>query len=114
MKKFLEAVIGVLVVAGGMYFVYKVGPPYFNNYRFADDVNQLAMQESYTAHDEQMIRDKVIRTGIANSVQLTPQDILVRRDQSTVNITVDYVVHIDIPVHPFDMHFHCVSSNTAL
>ncbi len=114
MKKFFEAVIGVVIVAGAMYFIYKVGPPYFNNYRFADDINQLAMAESYTPHDEQMIRDKVIRTGTENSVDLTPQNVVVTRNQSQVTIVVDYTVHIDIPVHPFDMHFHCASSNTAM
>ena len=114
MKKKLNAIIGILILGVAVYLVYKLFPPYFNNFRFEDDVKNMAMAESYTNHSETEIRDRVIRTGNEYDIPLTPQNIRVTRNFGSVTISVDYTVNIDIPVHPFDLHFHSTSANTAL
>jgi hypothetical protein len=114
MKQKLKAAVWLVVIAAALYLGWKIVPPYFYSYQFNDEVRQLAMGESYTGHDETQIRAKVLMTARQYNIPLDPNNVKVMRNGAEVDITVDYVWHVDVPIHPFDISYHTDAKNTAM
>jgi uncharacterized protein DUF4845 len=102
----MKAVLGIFVVVAAFYLAWKLMPPYFNNYQFQDDLEQEARQAVYTpTRTEQQIRDNVMKLARSEDIPIKPEDIKIQRGYETIVISVDYTVHIDLPIHPLDLHF---------
>jgi hypothetical protein len=113
--KQIKALIGVLVVFAGFYVAFKLMPPYYNQLQFQDAIDATARDLSYTPKGEADIRDVVMKNARDNDIPITsPDQVVVHRVGSEVDITVDYVVHIDLPIYPLDLKFHAASKNKAI
>jgi hypothetical protein len=93
----------------------KVVPAYFNYYQFQDAMEQEARIQSYTTKTEADMRESMWKKARELELPLnTPEQIKVERTGSAVTIGTEYTVHIDVPIHPFDLNFKPNSSNKSL
>ncbi len=113
--KQVKALIGIVVVIAGFYVAFKLMPPYYNQLQFQDAVDNTARDMSYTTKGEADIREVVLKSARENDIPITsPDQVQVQRVGSEVTISVDYVVHIDMPIYPLDLKFHAGSKNKAI
>ena len=113
--KQVKALVGVLIVIAGFYVAFKLMPPYYNQLQFQDAVDNTARNMSYTPKGEADIREVVLKSARENDIPITsPDQVVVHRIGSEVSISVDYVVHIDLPIYPLDLKFHAESKNKAI
>jgi len=112
--KQLKALLGLAVVLAAFYVAFKVMPPYYFQLQFQNEVEEEARQQSYSTKSEAEIRDIILRKAVENNIPATADQIQVRRNGAAVEINVDYVVHVDLPVYPFDLNFHVESKNKPM
>ena len=113
--KQIKALIGLFVVVAAFYVAFKMMPPYYNQMQFQDAVEQEARTQSYAyGKSEDEIRNNVIKKAAENDILLRPEQVQVSHNGTEVDIEVDYQVHIDLPVYPFDLKFHAGSKNRAM
>lgn len=111
--KALRAFIGLFVVVAFFYVAWKVVPPYMNDYQFEDAVAQIAHEATFNyQRTEQDVKDAVGKKAAEFSIPLTAEQVHVSKNGQEVVITGDYSIHIDLPVHPFDLRFHVNSKRT--
>ncbi len=113
--KNLRALFAIFVVFAVIYVCYKVVPVYFTYYQFQDVVEDEARMQSYTPKSENDMRDTVYHKAQQMELPLTsPEQIIVQRNGATVTISTEYTVHVDIPIHPFDLNFKVATKNKAI
>jgi len=112
--KSIKALFGVFVVATMFYLAWKVLPPYFSNYQFEDELENQARYFSYNMKSEQEMRETIAKKAHDYDIPLTPEQIKVQHLGNDLSISVDYTVHIDIPVYPFDLHFTPATKNKRI
>jgi hypothetical protein len=112
--KTLKALIAIAVVVSAVYVGYLVAPVYWNYYQFQDSIEEEARIQSYTGKSENDMRDTVWKKARQLDLPLTSEDdIKVQRAGSTVSISTEYTVHIDVPFHPFDLKFQPTTQNKS-
>ena len=111
--KTLRALIGLCVIVAVIYTAWKLVPPYFHDYQFQDVVSEEARMNTYTARSENDIRESIFKKAQDLDIPITRDQINVRREGQTVNISADYIVHVDLPAYPLDLKFHAGSKNKA-
>jgi hypothetical protein len=109
--KSLKALIAVAIVGSLLYAGYLVVPVYLSSYQFQDAVEQEARLDSYSQKSEQEIVDSVFKKAQSLDLPLTADQIHVQKVSNAVSISAAYTVHIDLPVHPFDLSFTPNSQN---
>src|SRR3569833_801256 len=100
----LRSLFGVAVVVIAMYLAWKVMPAYYANYEFQEYVESQARIESYNQLTEPEIAEIYAKKAAELEIPLTAQ-IHVQRMGTELTVDSQYDVHIDIPVHPSDLHF---------
>jgi hypothetical protein len=110
--------IGVVVLVGGAYVAVKVVPPYFNNYEFQDWLKDEATRDSYSPKSETDIRQAVLKKAQEYDIPLMEEGIQVQRSGNSfsgnVTIRAPYVVHVDLPIYPLDLHFDAGTENKGV
>jgi hypothetical protein len=108
----LKAVLVFAFVIALAYVAWTVGPPYFTNYQFQDDLNTEVrfMQNGGKSDDD--IKASVIKKALNEGFTLTPQQIKITRFNKTITVDVNYSVHIDMPGYSTDLQFHPTATNT--
>ncbi len=103
----------ILVVAG--YLCVELIPPYYTNYELQDAVNTEALLSTNSSKTEDAIRDSVFKKVQELEIPITKDKIVVHRSglegSGSVNIEVPYTVHLNLAVHPVDLHFDVVVTN---
>ena len=109
--KRLRALLGLLLVVGGVYVAYKLIPPYFNNYQFQDAVETEARENTFSGFPktEEDIRNRVFKKAQDLDVPVRPEQIQVVKNGTEYIITADYTVHVEMPLYPMDLQFHASS-----
>jgi hypothetical protein len=110
----LKAIIGFLVVFGGIYVGWKMIPPYFHNYEFQDDLDEIARRNSYTQKTDDDVRALVIQQAGSLDIPLREDQISISRNPDGMGISVHYRIHVDMAVHPMDLDFTVNSVNKRL
>jgi hypothetical protein len=111
----IKGLIGLLVIAGGFYVAWSMIPPYFYNYQFQDDLDEIARRVSYaTNSSDDDVKQMVIRKAQSDEINLKEDQIVVSRSGNGVGITVKYRVHVDMAVHPVDLDFTANSFNKRI
>jgi len=110
----VKGIIGLLVVVAFIYVAWSLTPPYFNNYQFQDDLDDVARRNSYANKTEDDIKDMVIKKAASDNVTLKEDQIAVTRNGGAIGITVRYRVHVDMIVHPVDLDFTVKSFNERI
>ncbi len=103
--KSLKALLAVAIFGSLVYVAYRVVPVYLSSYQFQDSIEEEARLDSYSQKTEQEIKDSVFKKAQSLELPLTAEQIKVQKLSNGVSISAAYKVHVDIPVHPFDLSF---------
>lgn len=110
----LKAFIAVVIIAGGGYVGWELIPPYFHNYQFQDDLDDVARINSYTHKTDEDIKALVIQKANTEGITLKEESISVSRNLDGMGISVHYSVHVDLILHPIDLDFTANSMNKRI
>jgi hypothetical protein len=110
----IKGLIGLAVIAGGFYVAWSLIPPYFYNYQFQDDLDDIARRASYTANTDDDVKAIIIRKAQEEEIPLKEDEIAISRNGATIGITVKYNIHVDMAVHPVDLAFTTNSFNKRI
>ena len=114
----LKMFFGIFVMVASAYVALKLVPPYFESYQFRDAVKDEATHATYTAKSEADIRATVLRRARDYDIPITEDDIQVMRSgtltNGTIAIRAQYVVHVDLPGYPVDLHFDASTENRGV
>jgi hypothetical protein len=113
----IKLVVGIFVIVAGIYIGSELVPVYYENYQFQDIVKTEATLETYTSKPEDAIRDSLYKKAQSLDIPLTKDQIKVQRHgtQGTGSLTISalYVVHLDLPGYPVDLHFDASTENKS-
>jgi hypothetical protein len=109
----LKPIFGVAVFAACVYLIWMLVPPFFHNWQFQDFVEQSAKENTYAYNrSEDQVRQIVFKEAQSDNIPLTsPDQIQVTKTGTTCSISVQYTVHVDLPIFPQDFHFTAASAN---
>ena len=110
----INGIIVLLVIAAGFYVAWNMIPPYFNQYQFQDDLDDIARKVSYMGTNDDDVRQMVIKKAQTEDISLKEDQIAISRAGNGIGITVKYRVHVDMAVHPVDVDFTANSLNKRL
>lgn len=114
----IKLLFGICVIVAAAYVGFELIPPYFENYQFTDAVKNEATLDSYTQKTENDIRTAVFKRAQELDIPITEEQIHVQRTGNTGNATIviraPYVVHIDLPGYPVDLHFDASTTNRGV
>ena len=114
----IKMFLGVFVIVAGVYVAAKVVPAYFENYQFQDVIKDEATRDTYAAKNENEIRTSVFKKAQELEIPITQDGILVQRQGTQFNgmviIRAAYVVHVDLPGYPLDLHFDASTENKSV
>jgi hypothetical protein len=111
--KTLRALFGIVFIVAVLVSVWKLVPPYFNNYQIQDAIADEARMNTYTPKTAEQMRETIFKKCRELDIPVTPEQINVQRDGQTVSIWFDYTVHVDLPGYPVDLKFHPSSKNKS-
>jgi hypothetical protein len=114
----IKLFFGLFVIVGGVYVSAKIIPPYFENYQFQDAIKDEAIRDTYAAKSETDIRATLFRKAQDLNIPIAEDGIQVQRQGMQINgsisIHAPYVVHIDLPGYPLDLHFDASTENKGV
>jgi hypothetical protein len=114
---YMKLIFGIFVIVAGIYLGAELIPVYYENYQFQDIVKTEATLETYTSKPEADIRDSLFKKAQNLDIPLKKEQIRVQRHgtQGTGSLTIsaDYIVHLDLPGYPVDLHFDASTENKS-
>jgi len=110
----LKGIIGIAIVVGAFYVACNMIPPYFNNYQLQDALDDIARKQSYTTISEDDIKKMVITKAETEDIKLREEQVTVTRTADGLGISVKYQIHVDMIMHPVDLHFTANSLNKRI
>ena len=109
--KALRAIFGIVFIVAVLVAVWKLVPPYFNNYQIQDAITDEARMNTYTPKTAEQMRETIFKKCQDLEIPVTREQINVQRDGQSVAIWFDYTVHVDLPGYPVDLKFQPSSKN---
>lgn len=114
----LKMIFGLFVIVAGAYLGLKVIPPYFESYQFRDAVKDEATHDTYLPKSEAEIRASILKKAQDYDIPITEDEIQVQRSgpqgNGMVAVRAQYVVHVDLPGYPLDLHFDASTENRGV
>jgi len=114
----MKMVFGILIIVGAVILIAALAPPYFSNYQFQDALKTESQMSTYTTKTEDVIRDEVFRKAQDMDIPITREQIKVVRNgvvgTGTVDIEANYIVHVNLPGYPMDLHFDASARNKGV
>lgn len=114
----IKMLLSLFGIAAAVYVGAKVIPPFFENYQFQDAVRNEATLDTYTSKNENDIRTAVFRKAQDLDIPITEEQIHVQRQgmqgSGFIIIRAPYVVHVDLPGYPMDLHFDASTENRGV
>ena len=114
----IKMFLGLFLIGGAVYLGAKIIPPFFENYQFQDAVKNEATLDTYTSKNESDIRTAVFRKAQDLEIPITEEQIHVQRQgmqgSGLIIIRAPYIVHVDLPGYPMDLHFDASTENRGV
>ena len=111
----LKLVFGLSIIALAVFLGAELVPVYYANYQFEDIIKTEATLQTYTTKPEGEIQDGLFKKAQDLQIPLGKDQIKVTRHGTvgtgSLSIRAPYVVHIDLPVYPLDLHFDPSTEN---
>ena len=102
------------IMAAGIYVAWSMVPPYFHNYQFQDDLDDVVRINSYLARSDDDIKQQVIKRAQNQDINLKEDQVIVTRGGEGLGISVRYRIHVDMLLHPVDIDFTANSKNKRI
>jgi Domain of unknown function (DUF4845) len=113
--KTLKVFLAVAVVAALVMVGLKIIPAYFAYYQFQDAIEEEARIQTYTTKTADDVRASVWKKAQEYELPLaSPEEIKVERTPTAITIETEYTVHINVPIHPFDLKFQPTTRNKQI
>lgn len=106
-----KALFGIFVVVAFFYLAWKIMPPYVQQYQFQEELQSISRSNEYSPLDENGIRGQVKQKIAEIGVPVDPESVVIQKGNGDCIIAVNYTVHVDALVHPFDLEFHAATKN---
>jgi hypothetical protein len=114
----IKMILGLLVIVASVVIGAKIIPPYFENYQFQDAIKNEATLDTYSSKTENDIRTEVFRKAQDLDIPIKEEQIRVQRTgmqgRGLIIIQAPYVVHVDLPGYPMDLHFEANTENRGV
>jgi hypothetical protein len=114
----IKMCLGFFLIAAAVFVGAKIVPPYFDNYQFRDAVKNEATLDTYTNKNENDIRTAVFRKAQSLDIPISEEQIHVQRQgmqgSGIIIIRAPYIVHVDLPGYPMDLHFEASTENRGV
>ena len=110
----ITGIIIIVVILTGIYVGWNMIPPYFHNYQFQDDLDDIARRNSYMRRTDDEIKDLVIKQASTMDITLNEDQITITRSADGLGISVRYRIHVDMIIHPVDLDFTANSINKRI
>jgi hypothetical protein len=107
----VKILLGLAIVAAIFIVAFKLLPVYLDYYRLQDSLESTTRLNIYSQKSEDDIRQTVLADVKEIGLVIPAEAIQVRRNGQEVIIWTSYRVHVDLPVHPFDLDFHPAARN---
>src|SRR5690242_11849139 len=98
----ITGIIAIVLLVVGIYIGWNMVPPYFHNYQFQDDLDDIARRNSYLHRTDEEIKDLVIKQAGTMDIPLNEEQITITRTADGLGISVRYRIHVDMIIHPVD------------
>lgn len=114
----LKLIFGLVLIVGVVWAIFQIAPPIMSNYGFQDDLRTVALVDgsSFQKTDED-IRTDVLKKAREHDLPIEARQISVQRlstpGLSSIYVSADYNVTVNLPGYSFDMHFTPNSGNKA-
>jgi len=109
--KELKSIFGLLVLLVGGFVIYKILPAYWSNFQVDRMIGEQAIIFTNFPKSEDEIKLAIAQKAEDYDVPLAPEQIVVARNRGSLSISLAYTVHIEMPVHPFDLNFKNSTTN---
>ncbi|SRR5579859_4641489 len=113
----LKLIFGLFLIATCVYLGAELVPVYYANYEFQDLIKTEATLQTYTTKPESEIQDGIFKKAQELEIPLSKEQIKVHRQGTTgtgsLTIRAPYVVHVDFPGYPMDLHFDASTENKS-
>jgi hypothetical protein len=109
-----KAIFVLVILVLGIYCAVKLVPPYVAEYQFADKIQEQARFAIVNRYTEEQIRENVYRVMQDLDIPAKKQDIKIVANERFVQISLDYIVPVDLLSYHVDLHFTPSSENKAL
>jgi hypothetical protein len=110
--KLLRTFFGLFIIAAAIYMGCKVLPPYIASFQLEESIDDTARLGTADHHkSDEEIQQLVVQEAQKLGIDLAPEQIQVERKYGEVLLWADYTVHINVPFHPFDLHFQPMSNS---
>jgi len=102
-------IVGFLVFAG-----IKIVPAYFANYQLQDAMETEARFAITSKKDDESIREDIWKKMQELGISANRDAIRVNNQQRSVEISLDYIVPVDLKVYQFNLEFHPHADNHTI
>ena len=113
----IKMIFGILLIVTSIYVGAELIPVYYANYQFEDVIKTEATLQTYTTKPEADIQDMIFKKAQDLQIPLNKDQIKVTRRGTTgtgsLTIRAPYIVHVDFPVYPLDLHFDASTENKS-
>ncbi len=110
-KGLIGCLFFLLLGAIAMVAAIKVGPAYYSNSNFQNDIQAEASRAGAHFLDDQTITKDVLDMARRNEIDITKDNLTIERFAGQVHITVEYVVPVDFIIFQRDFDFQIKSSS---
>jgi|SRR5579863_7608 len=113
----IKLIFGLLVIVTAVYLGAELVPIYYANYEFQDVIKTEATLQTYTTKPEPEIQQMIFKKAQDLQIPLNREQIKVQRHGYTgtgsLTIQAPYVVRVDLPGYPLDLHFDPSTENKS-
>jgi hypothetical protein len=106
MIKLIRTLLELGLFAAAVLVAFRSLPPEFHNYQFQDAMIEESRLSGPTTRTEDEIRDRIYDRALEFQIPVRRDEIHVQRSERDILIWTDYNVHVNVPVHPFQLEFH--------
>lgn len=109
--KEIRSIFWTLVLVVGAFVLFKVWPAYWGNFKLQRLIQDQAVALTYERTSDSDIQSLISEKAHAFNVPIAPEQVTVNRTGSNLSISVDYTVHVDLPIFPLDLNFKPSTTN---
>ncbi|MBI4443288.1 MAG: DUF4845 domain-containing protein [Acidobacteria bacterium] len=107
----VSAILSLLFVGVLIFLAFKLLPPYISNYQFQAAIEDMVRIATYSPVSEQEIRQTVMQRADEMGIMLDDRQVIVQKAKSSVNISVQYEVPVDLLAREIVLSFNPSAGN---
>jgi YbbR domain-containing protein len=113
----IKLAFGLVIIVAAIYVGAALIPVYYANYEFQDMIKTEATLQTYTTKPVADIQMTVFKKAQDLEIPLNKDQVKVLRSGNfgtgTLTIEAPYMVHVDLPGYPLDLHFNPSTENKS-